>query len=58
MEICVNGEWGTICADFSYNDVDAQVICRQLNIPNESEFMYIRTMYIHKLCDRQCCTYL
>ena len=30
IEICINGVWGTVCADFDWDDNDARVVCRQL----------------------------
>lgn len=40
-EICIGGEWGTICQDLFWNDVDARVICRQLGYENPQEALAV-----------------
>ena len=37
VEVCLDGVWGTICADFAWGDGSAKVICKQLNYSNESK---------------------
>ena len=32
VEMCVNGRWGTVCADSSWDDTDAQTVCKQMGL--------------------------
>ena len=44
LEICARGEWGTVCSD-SFNIRAARVVCRQLGVEENSEF--IRSFISH-----------
>ena len=38
LEVCYNGQWGTVCDDYFYN-VEARVACRHVGYPSDGTLL-------------------
>jgi hypothetical protein len=45
VEICLNGRWGTVCGDESWDNNDAAVLCREFKLDNNGSQLSIRNSF-------------
>ena len=37
VEVCLDNQWGAVCNDSSWSDLDAAVVCIELGLPSSGE---------------------
>ena len=45
LEVCINGQWGSVC-ERHFEEIDAQVVCRELGHPADSKILYEYTFMV------------